>query len=139
MSPGPKHAVVALTQRPVVQVSPGQQSLLDAQVSLETRQRQYAPGAVPEAAQAIVPQQGLAPTPASPTPASPAGGSAHCVPAEAQQRRPAAPTGAQSRLLQQSVFVVQVASPRGRQVTGRRHVPITQVVPAQQSGDSAQT
>lgn len=40
VSPGPKHAVVALTQRPVLQVSPGQQSLPDAQVSLATRQRQ---------------------------------------------------------------------------------------------------
>lgn len=93
---------------------------------------------MPEGAQAMLPQQGLAPMPASPTPASPAGGSAHCVPADAQQRRPAPPTGAQRRLLQQSPLAVQPVSPRSRQVIGRRQTFCVQVRPAQQSGDSAQ-
>ncbi len=55
-----------------------------------------------------------------------------------QHRRPAPPAGVQRRPLQHSVVVVQPRSPAGLHVAARRHVPASQVVPAQHSVLSAQ-
>lgn len=76
----------------------------------------------------MVPQQGLAATPASAVVV------AHCEPAGMQQRRPAPPDDVHWRLPQQSAAVLQPGSPAGlHATTGRRHSPPSQVVPVQHS------
>jgi hypothetical protein len=105
--------VEAERHAPLAHVSPGQQSVSDAQVSLAVRQRQYVPVAVPLVPQVIRPQHTVV-TFAPPSRTPPSGApAAHAVPAPAQHCRVAVSSGAQRWLLQQSPLVVQLVLPGG--------------------------
>lgn len=121
--PGPRQVVDGGRQRLPVQVKPGQQSVLDAQVSSSTRQAQYPE--VPLALQVIAPQQ----------PAFAPG--VHAAVAPAQHERAMAPC-AQSRPSQHSAEVAQPVAPAGRHVAVVWHRPPEQREPSQQSLSSVQ-
>jgi hypothetical protein len=113
-------------QRLPEQVKPGQQSVLDPQLSSSTRQAQKP--ADPLRVQVIEPQQ--------PVPTPPSVG-VHVEAAPAQHARPVEPC-AHSSPSQHSAAVVQPVVPAGRQVAVVRHTPLEQRDPAQQSLSSEQ-
>lgn len=149
--PGARQVVVGARQAPPVQVRPGQQSLPSQGMPVvwHTHQR---PVAVPDAAQAMRPQQVFTPTPASvtrasaappsPTPASPVVVAPHAVPTGVQQRRAPAVVDEHESPEQQSELRVQPVAPKARQVgvvgVMRAQRPAVQVVPAQHSVSSTQ-
>lgn len=113
-------------QRLPEQVKPGQQSVLDPQLSSSTRQAQKP--ADPLRVQVIEPQQ--------PVPTPPSVG-VHVEAAPAQHARPVEPC-AHSSPSQHSAAVVQPVDPAGRQVAVVRHTPLEHRDPAQQSLSSEQ-
>jgi hypothetical protein len=122
----PKQVVVGGRQRPAVQVKPGQQSVLDPQVSSMVRHWQYA--VAPLRVHAIEPQH--------PPPVPPSVGAQVAV-APAQHDRPAAPC-AQSRPSQHSAEVLHPAAPAGRHAAVVTQRPPVQREPSQQSLSSEQ-
>lgn len=96
---------------------------------------------MPDTAQDILPQQVLAPAPASETPASPPPAPSHDCPAEVQQRRAPDEVGEHESVPQQSALSVQLAEPNSPQLGGATIAaqrPPEQRLPAQHSVSSTQ-